>query len=86
MSVANEVSPYGRYLEVTHEEHGLPEKDQYYSCKLNCNADEYDADFYLDTQGIIKQRTVKEFSKARLTEWAERVNEETKASALLMSE
>lgn len=47
--------PGGRSLEVTHEEHGLQPKDQYYSWRVNCSNEEFDDDKFHGTCGVIDE-------------------------------
>ena len=43
----------GRSLEVTHEEDGLPENEQYFSIRLHCSEEEFDNGEYSNTVGVI---------------------------------
>ena len=43
----------GRSLEVTHEEDGLPENEQYFSIRLHCSEEEFDNGEYSSTVGVI---------------------------------
>ena len=43
----------GRSLEVTHEEDGLPENEQYFSIRLHCSNEEFDNEEYSNTVGVI---------------------------------
>ena len=43
----------GRSLEVTHEEDGLPENEQYFSIRLHCSEEEFDNGEYSNTIGVI---------------------------------
>ena len=43
----------GRSLEVTHEEDGLPENEQYFSIRLHCSNEEFDNGEYSSTVGVI---------------------------------
>ena len=43
----------GRSLEVTHEEYGLSENEQYFSIRLHCSEDDFDNMDYYKTCGII---------------------------------
>ena len=43
----------GRSLEVTHEEDGLPENEQYFSIRLHCSEEEFDNGEYSSTIGVI---------------------------------
>ena len=43
----------GRSLEVTHEEDGLPENEQYFSIRLHCSNEEFDNGEYSSTIGVI---------------------------------
>ena len=43
----------GRSLEVTHEEDGLPENEQYFSIRLHCSNEEFDNGEYSNTVGVI---------------------------------
>ena len=43
----------GRSLEVTHEEDGLPENEQYFSIRLHCSEEEFYNGEYSNTVGVI---------------------------------
>lgn len=43
----------GRSLEVTHEEYGLPENEQFFSIRLHCSDEEFDNGEYSSTVGVI---------------------------------
>ena len=43
----------GRSLEITHEEDGLPENEQYFSIRLHCSEEEFDNGEYSSTVGVI---------------------------------
>ena len=43
----------GRSLEVTHEEDGLSENEQYFSIRLHCSDEEFDNGEYSNTVGVI---------------------------------
>ena len=43
----------GRSIEVTHEEDGLPENEQYFSIRLHCSEEEFDNGEYSNTVGVI---------------------------------
>lgn len=43
----------GRSIEVTHEEDGLPENEQYFSIRLHCSEEEFDNGEYSSTVGVI---------------------------------
>ena len=43
----------GRSIEVTHEEDGLPENEQYFSIRLHCSNEEFDNGEYSSTVGVI---------------------------------
>ena len=43
----------GRSLEVTHEEDGLPENEQYFSIRLHCSEEEFDNGEQSSTIGVI---------------------------------
>lgn len=43
----------GRSLEVTHEEDGLPENEQFFSIRLHCSDEEFDNGDYYKTCGVI---------------------------------
>ena len=43
----------GRSLEITHEEDGLPENEQYFSIRLHCSEEEFDNGDYSSTVGVI---------------------------------
>ena len=43
----------GRNIEVTHEEDGLPENEQYFSIRLHCSNEEFDNGEYSSTVGVI---------------------------------
>ena len=43
----------GRSIEVTHEEDGLPENEQYFSIRLHCSNEEFDNGEYSSTIGVI---------------------------------
>ena len=43
----------GRSIEVTHEEDGLPENEQYFSIRLHCSNEEFDNEEYSNTVGVI---------------------------------
>ena len=47
----------GRSLEVTHEEDGLPENEQYFSIRLHCSSEEFDNGEYWKTCGVITTLT-----------------------------
>lgn len=47
----------GRSLEVTHEEDGLPENEQYFSIRLHCSSEEFDNGGYWKTCGVITTLT-----------------------------
>lgn len=48
----------GRSIEVTHEENGLPQDKQYWSLRLHCSNDEFDANKFWGTMGIISQEFI----------------------------
>ena len=73
--------PNGRALEITHEEEGLEEKDQYYSWRVHCSEAEFESNCFCDAIGIISQTTSKDISEetcANLLEWAYAIASETK--------
>ena len=43
----------GRSLEITHEEYGLSENEQYFSIRLHCSEEEFDNMDYYKTCGVI---------------------------------
>ena len=43
----------GRSLEITHEEYGLSENEQYFSIRLHCSEEEFDNGEYSNTVGVI---------------------------------
>ena len=43
----------GRSIEVTHEEDGLSENEQYFSIRLHCSDEEFDNGEYSNTVGVI---------------------------------
>ena len=43
----------GRSLEITHEEYGLSENEQYFSIRLHCSEEEFDNGEYSSTVGVI---------------------------------
>lgn len=43
----------GRSIEVTHEEDGLLENEQYFSIRLHCSNEEFDNEEYSNTVGVI---------------------------------
>ena len=43
----------GRSLEITHEEDGLLENEQYFSIRLHCSEEEFDNGEYSSTIGVI---------------------------------
>ena len=43
----------GRSIEVTHEEEGLPENEQFFSIRLHCSDEEFDNGEYSNTVGVI---------------------------------
>ena len=43
----------GRSIEVTHEEDGLSENEQYFSIRLHCSNEEFDNEEYSNTVGVI---------------------------------
>lgn len=43
----------GRSIEITHEEDGLPENEQYFSIRLHCSNEEFDNEEYSSTVGVI---------------------------------
>lgn len=43
----------GRSIEVTHEEDGLSENEQYFSIRLHCSEEEFDNGEYSNTVGVI---------------------------------
>ena len=47
----------GRSLEITHEEDGLPENEQYFSIRLHCSEEEFDNGEYSSTIGVITTLT-----------------------------
>ena len=47
----------GRSLEITHEEYGLPENEQYFSIRLHCSEEEFDNGEYSSTIGVITTLT-----------------------------
>ena len=47
----------GRSLEVTHEEYGLSENEQYFSIRLHCSEEEFDNGEYSNTVGVITTLT-----------------------------
>ena len=47
----------GRSLEITHEEAGLPEKQQYFSIRLHCSEEEFNNGEYYKTCGVITTLT-----------------------------
>lgn len=47
----------GRSIEVTHEEDGLPENEQYFSIRLHCSNEEFDNGEYSSTVGVITTLT-----------------------------
>ena len=47
----------GRSIEVTHEEDGLPENEQYFSIRLHCSEEEFDNGEYSSTIGVITTLT-----------------------------
>ena len=47
----------GRSLEVTHEEYGLSENEQYFSIRLHCSEEEFDNMDYYRTCGVITTLT-----------------------------
>lgn len=47
----------GRSLEVTHEEDGLSENEQYFSIRLHCSEEEFNNGEYSSTIGVITTLT-----------------------------
>ena len=47
----------GRSLEITHEEAGLPEEQQYFSIRLNCSEEEFNNGEYYKTCEVITTLT-----------------------------
>ena len=47
----------GRSIEVTHEEDGLSENEQYFSIRLHCSEEEFDNGDYYKTCGVITTLT-----------------------------
>ena len=47
----------GRSIEVTHEEDGLPENEQYFSIRFYCSDEEFDNGEYSNTVGVITTLT-----------------------------
>ena len=47
----------GRSLEITHEEYGLSENEQYFSIRLHCSEEEFDNMDYYKTCGVITTLT-----------------------------
>ena len=43
----------GRSIEITHEEYGLPENEQFFSIRLHCSDEEFDNGEYSSTVGVI---------------------------------
>ena len=43
----------GRSIEVTHEENGIPESNQYFSIRFHCSEEEFDNGNYYETYGVI---------------------------------
>lgn len=70
--------PHGRSLEITHEEAGLPEKDQYYSWMVHCSNQEFDDEKFHKTMGVIDKDISDDLSETtciKMLEWAYRVAE-----------
>lgn len=65
-----------RILEVTHEEYGLSKDEQFYSCRVHCNEDEYVNGDYDETNGIIEMICLDTFDYDKIVEWAERIASE----------
>lgn len=65
-----------RSIEVTHESHGLPEEDWYYSVRLHCNEEEYDSGSFDACEGVIEQINV-----GHIGEVNEAINELVKINA-----
>ena len=47
----------GTSLEITHEEHGLTLKDQYFSVRHHCSEEDFERDLYHSTMGVIETCT-----------------------------
>lgn len=45
--------PNGRSLEITHEENGLQQEDQFYSWRVHCSDKEYEKEKFCKTNGVI---------------------------------
>ena len=68
--------PNLRSLEIVHEESGLDEKEQYYSWRIHCSDEEFDADKFRGTMGIIDERTSDTYDAKTIIEnleWANKV-------------
>lgn len=63
-------------MEVTHEEHGIPINEQYYSWRVNCNDEEFENDLFHSTCGVVDQKISDDLSLdtcLKMAEWAMKV-------------
>lgn len=66
-----------RSLEVTHEEYGLSESEQFYSCIVHCSDVEYENGDYDGTNGIIDRICIDNFDYEKIIKWANMISTET---------
>lgn len=62
-----------RTLEVTHEEYGLPDNEQFFSCRVHCSDVEYDNGDYSSTYGVIDTMCMDAFDYDEIIRWADAV-------------